>query len=386
MRALHVVGEDFELRLGVHLRLAREEQVAARLRRIGLLRARAHQDLAVEHRMRRAAGDALVQLAAHAVGLRMVDQGMGVRELLTADQRDPVDRAFGAFGRLHDVEVEARKACAERHAHRAVAARPPERHRAVGDMKRRAAFALHAHLGHAGLVGERDFGDGVGEGALFVQRDVILDQGQLAAGPGHHQAARMAHRAVPGRDEQQMHRRRGAGVARRHDHCAVMQESRVERGERALFEKRVAAQMGFEGRGVRLERRRQVHRHAGALVRGAGELRGVGAVDEHQPDRRFVEEEALDVRGREAGGNLHRLERAPGERRQIGEAPLFVGGGRHGERAGAIHRVGAQPVEPAERARGKARLPGEQAFQVAGGTGPHGRHAAAPAGSALTQS
>ena len=39
VRALDVVGEDLELRLGVDTRFGRQQQIAARLRRIGALRA-----------------------------------------------------------------------------------------------------------------------------------------------------------------------------------------------------------------------------------------------------------------------------------------------------------------------------------------------------------
>ena len=52
--ALHVVGEDLELRLRVDERLAREEQVLVRLLRVGLLRVGAHEDLAVEDAARAA--------------------------------------------------------------------------------------------------------------------------------------------------------------------------------------------------------------------------------------------------------------------------------------------------------------------------------------------
>ena len=53
VRALHVVGEDLELRLGVDQGVARQQQVLVRLLRVGLLRVRPDDDLAVEDRRAR---------------------------------------------------------------------------------------------------------------------------------------------------------------------------------------------------------------------------------------------------------------------------------------------------------------------------------------------
>ena len=74
VRALHVVSEDLELRLGVDRRVVGQEQRAVRLLGVGLLRVLPDDDLAVEHRAGRAAQDALVDLVAAAVRLRVVDR------------------------------------------------------------------------------------------------------------------------------------------------------------------------------------------------------------------------------------------------------------------------------------------------------------------------
>ena len=123
MRALDVVGENLELRLGVDVRFRGQQQVAARLRRVGALGVRAHDDLAVEHRVRGTASDAFVQLAADAVRLRVVDAGMGVGELALPDQREPVDRALGAFGRMEHIQVVPGDPRTKRDADRPIAAR-----------------------------------------------------------------------------------------------------------------------------------------------------------------------------------------------------------------------------------------------------------------------
>ena len=64
VRALHVVGEDLELRLGVDLRLVREQQGLVGLLGVGLLRVGADADPAVEDAARPAVEDALVELVA----------------------------------------------------------------------------------------------------------------------------------------------------------------------------------------------------------------------------------------------------------------------------------------------------------------------------------
>ena len=53
VRALHVVGEDLQLRLGVDLRVVGQEQRLVGLLRVGLLRVLADDDLAVEHGLAR---------------------------------------------------------------------------------------------------------------------------------------------------------------------------------------------------------------------------------------------------------------------------------------------------------------------------------------------
>ena len=69
VRALHVVGEDLELRLGVDLRVVGEQQRLVGLLRVGLLRVLPDDDLAVEDGARPAGQDALVDLVARAVRL-----------------------------------------------------------------------------------------------------------------------------------------------------------------------------------------------------------------------------------------------------------------------------------------------------------------------------
>ncbi len=80
VRALDVVGEDLELRLGVDLRVVGQQQRLVRLLRVGLLRVGPDDDLAVEDRRGAIGEDALVDLAAVAVRLRVIDRRVVVDE------------------------------------------------------------------------------------------------------------------------------------------------------------------------------------------------------------------------------------------------------------------------------------------------------------------
>ena len=93
MLALDVVGEDLQRRLRVDQRLLREEQVLVRLHGVGLLRVRPHDDLAVEDPARLSVQDALVELAARAVRLGVVDHGVVVEVLRAGPEEEAVQRA-----------------------------------------------------------------------------------------------------------------------------------------------------------------------------------------------------------------------------------------------------------------------------------------------------
>ena len=71
-------------------------------------------DLAVEHRARAAGQDALVDLVARAVRLRVVDRRVRVDERVAVGDVQPVQRALGALAVEHGDDVVARDAAAER--------------------------------------------------------------------------------------------------------------------------------------------------------------------------------------------------------------------------------------------------------------------------------
>ena len=76
MRALHVVGVDLQLGLGVDLRVVGEEQVAVGLFRVGLLRIFVHDDPAMKDAMRMVVENSVVELAAAAMRTCMFDPGI----------------------------------------------------------------------------------------------------------------------------------------------------------------------------------------------------------------------------------------------------------------------------------------------------------------------
>ena len=323
------------------------------------------------------------------MGPGVVDERMAVGHLCFTDQRESVDHALGAFlGQLH-IQVIARQARAQRYAHRAIAPGIRDRHCAICDVKRRAALVLYAHMIHLCICLKHDLGHRVGEAGAIVQRDEFLDQGERACPPGYDQATRVAHGVGLRRDKKYMHRRVDDRIACGHDQGAGVQERGIERRESLLFEGRMPAEVGLDQRAVRGHARRKVeHFESGVIERI---LWCKAPVYEYQPGCGFgqrVPREVLLRNLRRVGrGNANRLQRQPGQRRQVGEAPVFVARGWHGQRACAFDRAGAQLAEPCGRRRSglRRRQALEQLVEIISGQrGRHG-HALTPA-SALTQS
>src|SRR6185503_16811241 len=113
--ALHVVGEDLELRLGVDDRVAREEEILVDLSGVALLRLRAYEHLAVEDGARAPVEHSLVELAARALGRAMIDRGVVVDVLPAVCQVEAVERAGRARRVEERLDVDAGEARADRH-------------------------------------------------------------------------------------------------------------------------------------------------------------------------------------------------------------------------------------------------------------------------------
>ena len=106
-----------------------------------------------------AAGDALVQLAASAVRVRVIDEAVRVAELALVEEREPVDLAVGPLARLQDVQVVAREPRADRDRYRLVGGVALEAHHARGDVERGRALLLPTDMADVRIRADGDLGD-----------------------------------------------------------------------------------------------------------------------------------------------------------------------------------------------------------------------------------
>ena len=342
--ALHVVGEDLELGLRVDERLLREEEVLVLLDGVGLLRAGADDDAAVEDRAGAAVEHALVELAARAVRLRVVDGRVVVHVLLARDLVEAEERAVGAFAAEADAQVVPREAGAERDRvvdERGVGGRA---HVQALDVERLGALALH--LGEVeGRPGRQVHPrDGIHEvGAARGPQEAFHDHGPRAFAEGDRRA-RVHHVgvAVQGREVEDVDGAVELDTVGEPDRRAIPAECQVERRKgvvgdlplgRGLEVLAEAADRDALGKVEGRERRREAAVDEGDLERLQGAVGQAG--------------ELIGVRG--AGG---RLERDLGERRHVGEAPGFLAPAGEAERREALDRPAAQVRKSGQTLRG----------------------------------
>src|SRR5437867_5637195 len=107
MVALHIVGANFQLRLGVDHRAIREQQILVGLPGVGLLRVRAHEDPAIEDPARPSVEDALVELAAGTVWPGVVDARVVVHMLSAGSKVEAVEHALRSLSIQHRVDIVA---------------------------------------------------------------------------------------------------------------------------------------------------------------------------------------------------------------------------------------------------------------------------------------
>ncbi len=140
----------------------------------------------------------------------------------------------------------------------------------------------------------------------------------------------------------------------------------------------VPAQIRLDRRRMHGLRRRQVRHHDATVPGDAGEFRRMDPVDEHESGRRFLEMESLDIGAHDTSSRARGLEGHLGQRRQVGEAPLLVADRGDGQNADAVDGLGAQLVEPSQRARRQLRLSGQQAIEVTRGKSGGGAQSLCP--------
>ena len=95
MRALDIIGVDFELRFGVDLRVGRQQQMYSICFAIGLLCFRVNVDLAVEDSVRCAIEDSFVDLmAGWQFGRQVLDPCLVVNVLRAIDEVQTIEGDF----------------------------------------------------------------------------------------------------------------------------------------------------------------------------------------------------------------------------------------------------------------------------------------------------
>src|SRR5712692_6596458 len=161
MRTLHIIGENFELGLGIHLRIVGQQQILVRLLRVGQLRAMAHKHFAVEDRPRLAVENALVKLMAGAVRLPVINHRMRVGVLVTVNHVKPINPAFRAFMVHHHVDRVPRKRRTQIDRGRVVTRVCSQVGISRGDVKSARALSLHFEMFQLSARAKSDVGDRV---------------------------------------------------------------------------------------------------------------------------------------------------------------------------------------------------------------------------------
>ena len=255
MRALHVVGVDLELRLGVDLGVAREQQVAVGLVGLGLLRVRVHVHPPVEHPAPAPAGDALVVLAACAVRRHVLDVGVEVGVLASVRHVEPVEGAARVLAVEGDVDVVAREPGPERHREGVERGAAREPRFECGDVVCGGPRLLHLVVLDGGVPGHVDLGDHVVEIHGAFDPGEVLDHGDARPRLRHdHDAGGVRALALlRAGHEHEVHGGVGDRPRGGPDHRAGVHERGVERGERALLRAHDPREPVLEERGVACE-------------------------------------------------------------------------------------------------------------------------------------
>src|SRR5260370_3267699 len=112
--ALHIVGENLELRLVVGFGVLREQQRLRHHLAVGLLRARTDDDLALEYAAALAVEHRLIELAAEPARNRVVDDQLVVDMLAALDQIPAVESHGGALAGKAHAQLVANQSAARR--------------------------------------------------------------------------------------------------------------------------------------------------------------------------------------------------------------------------------------------------------------------------------
>src|SRR5947208_1643788 len=113
VRALHIVGVNFELRLSIDLRIVGEQQVAVGLLGVGLLRILVHDNAPVEDAVRMAVKNAVVELTAAAMRASMLDVHVVIEMLAALTDEQAVDQTLSAFSGKYWMHVVSDQAASQ---------------------------------------------------------------------------------------------------------------------------------------------------------------------------------------------------------------------------------------------------------------------------------
>ncbi len=230
--ALHVVGVDFEVGLGIDLGTRGQQQVAVDLARVRLLRADVHDRLAIEHAAALVGGDAAIVLQAGRIDGAVVDQDVRIEVARAVGEENPGDLAVRRAPIETDVGVEPCERCAElRVAHDEARAGADAGLDAL-DVKGTRALVLQAIHGQVRVGAEFDVEDDVGEMFVCIVVHVLEQQAPAAARRHAYDDSRTGQRRTgSGRHQRELQHFVVLLVRVHFEQHGVRAEARVERGK-----------------------------------------------------------------------------------------------------------------------------------------------------------
>lgn len=162
MAALHVVGQDFQLGLGIDLRPVGQQQGATQLLRVGLLRQRRNTDAALEYRMAMIVNHVLEQLVAAAVGHGMVQEQRVIEMRGAVRQHQTLDIGLRRAADKLDMQFVARQRRTALHRDMGIARASTDRHATKGGVIGRVMLGLQSDMGELGARADGDMGIDIG--------------------------------------------------------------------------------------------------------------------------------------------------------------------------------------------------------------------------------
>src|SRR5579863_2480790 len=326
--ALHVVGVDFQLRLGVDLRIVGKQKITVGLLGVGLLRVLVYHDAAVENAVGMAVQDSVVELAAAAVRAGMLHVHVIVEMLMAIADKQAIDQALSTFAGQHRVHVVADQSAAEQkrmgcHVRTSILLNAK-----CGNVERIQALALDHVMRDRGVLARDQFRRSVAEHRAAAQGNIVLNDSDLALLLENQQVPRMNHawRVGRSRHKQQMDWRVQRNPTTYVYECSVFGKSRVQGAESIALDVEMAAEMGFQrGRALLdllLESRyRDICRQSSECRQAADKL----SIDKHQLNRSTFHTPRLQVGFRKmCGALIGERKRSTGDRCDAGEAPIFI--------------------------------------------------------------